>query len=665
MNINESQSQAIRHKEGPMLVLAGPGSGKTLVITRRTKNLIEEYGINPRDILVITFTKAAAGEMKERFYKLMSGAGQGVNFGTFHAIFFTILKYAYNFNGSNIIRQDQQYQLFKEIINNLQLDIDDEKDVIQNMMSEISGVKGERMDIKHYHSINFSDDDFKTIYEFYEQGLRRANLIDFDDMLLLCYELLSKRPDILEMWQKRFRYILIDEFQDINQVQYDIIKMLALPENNIFIVGDDDQSIYRFRGAKPEIMLRFTKEYPNASIVKLDINYRSTKSIVRAAANVIKNNKNRFNKNIRTENKQGISPVIKTFPDLKDENEEVIGKILQYNKSGLPFSEIAVLFRTNSQPRSLVHKLLEYNIPFHMKDNIPNIYEHWISKNILAYIEISRGSGDRDLFLQIINRPNRYISRSVFRKPKVEIPDILEAYKDKDWMVDRIDRLEYDLKQLHKMSPYAGINYIRKGIGYDDFLKKYAKDRKINEEELFEVLDELHEASRDYKTYESWFKHINDYKEDLILQSRKQRDIGRDSLTMATMHSSKGLEYKLVFIIDTNEGIIPHHKAILDEDLEEERRLFYVAMTRAKEHLHIYGVEKRYNKELEPSRFVGEILLDLEMLKTDALIKHKTYGEGKIISNDGETLVIYFTKLRKKRKLDMKYCVQNRLLTIV
>ena len=178
----------------------------------------------------------------------------------------------------------------------------------------------------------------------------------------------------------------------------------------------------------------------------------------------------------------------------------------------------------------------------HMKDNIPNIYEHWISKNILAYIEISRGSGDRDLFLQIINRPNRYISRSVFRKPKVEIPDILEAYKDKDWMVDRIDRLEYDLKQLHKMSPYAGINYIRKGIGYDDFLKKYAKDRKINEEELFEVLDELHEASRDYKTYESWFKHINDYKEDLILQSRKQRDIGRDSLTMATMHSSKGLE---------------------------------------------------------------------------------------------------------------------------
>lgn len=665
MKINKSQLKAIRHDKGPMLVLAGPGSGKTLVITRRTMNLIEEHGVNPSNILVITFTKAAAGEMKERFHKLTQGAGRGVNFGTFHAVFFTILKYAYNFNGSNIIREEQRYQIFREIIQKLELDIDDEKDVINNMMSEISLVKGERMDIKHYHSINFSHDDFPKIYGYYQKALRHANLIDFDDMLLLCYELLTKRPDILELWQKRFKYILIDEFQDINQVQYDIIKMLAMPENNLFIVGDDDQSIYRFRGAKPEIMLNFNKDYPKSLVVKLDINYRSTKRIVSAAANVIKNNKNRFPKDIRTENKEGNKPEIITFDELKDQNMEVVNKILKYYKSGTSYSDMAVLFRTNTQPRSLVSKLMEFNIPFHMKDNIPDIYEHWISKNILAYIDIARGSRDRGLFLQIINRPNRYISRGIFRKPTVNINDIRDSYHDKEWMLDRIYKFEYDLNMLRKMAPFAAINYIRKGIGYDEFLKDYAKDRRINEEELFDVLEELHEGSRDYATFEDWFGYIKTYKEDLILQSQRQRDSTRDSLTMATMHSSKGLEYKVVFIIDANEGIVPHHKSILDEDLEEERRLFYVAMTRAKEHLHIYSVKKRYNKEFDPSRFVGEIFIDLDSLNPGVRVSHKTYGDGEIISNDGKRLVIYFKNIKKERILDLKFCVQNRMITIL
>ena len=665
MNINKSQLQAIRHNEGPMLVLAGPGSGKTLVITRRTMNLIEEYGVNPSNILVITFTKAAAGEMKERFHKLTNGMAKGVNFGTFHAVFFTILKYAYNFNGSNIIREDQRYQIFREIIQKLELDIDDEKDVISNMMSEISLVKGERMDVKHYHSINFSHDDFPKIYSYYQEALRRANLIDFDDMLLMCYELLTQRPDILQVWQQRYKYILIDEFQDINQVQYNIIKMLALPENNLFIVGDDDQSIYRFRGAKPEIMLNFNKDYPESLMVKLDINYRSTKKIVSAAANVIKNNKNRFPKNIRTENEEGNEPDIRAFEELKDQNEEVVSKILKYYKAGTPYSQMAVLFRTNTQPRSLVSKLMEFNIPFYMKDNIPDIYEHWISKNILSYIGLARGSRDRALFLQIINRPNRYISRSILRKPTVSIGDLRDAYIDKEWMLDRIYKLEYDLGMLSKMSPFAAINYIRKGIGYDDFLKEYAKEKRISEEELFDLLEELHEGSRDYKTFEDWFNYIKEYRKDLRDQSQKQKDITRDSLTMATMHSSKGLEYKVVFIVDANEGIVPHHKSVLEEDLEEERRLFYVAMTRAKEHLHIYSVKKRYNKEFDPSRFIGEIFIDLDMLKPGVNIRHKTYGDGRIVSNDGKRLVIYFNNLKKERILDIKFCTQNRMITIL
>ncbi len=665
MNLNKSQIKAIRHDKGPMLVLAGPGSGKTLVITRRTQNLIEEYGVNPANILVITFTKAAASEMKVRFHKLTGGWAKGVNFGTFHAIFFTILKYAYNFNGSNIIKWDQKYQIFKEIIQNLELDVDDEKEVVSNMMSEISAVKGERMDISHYHSINFSDNHFKVIYDSYEEGLRKANLIDFDDMLLLCYELLSKRKDILEQWQKRFKYILIDEFQDINQVQYDIIKMLALPENNLFIVGDDDQSIYRFRGAKPEIMLNFNKDYLDADIVNLDTNYRSTKSIVNAAANVIKNNNNRYSKNIHTNNREGFKPIINTFESLKEENEQLVKEIKEYIKKGVRISEIAILFRTNTQPRSLATKLLEYNIPFHMKDNIPNIFEHWISKNIIAYIQLARGFRQRKIFLEVINRPNRYISRKILTKSNIELNELKEFYKDKYWMVDRINKLEYDLNLMKKMSPYAAINYIRKGIGYNDYLKEYASERKINEEELLELLDELHEDSREYKTFEDWFLHIKEYKEELKLQAKKQNEEKEESLTMATMHSSKGLEFKIVFIIDANEGIIPHHKALLDEDLEEERRLFYVAMTRAKEKLYIYSVKKRYNKELDCSRFVGEIVLNLDMLQADVIVNHKMYGNGKIISNDGKTLTIYFDKIKKKRKLDLKYCVQNSTIAIV
>lgn len=665
MKINRSQLKAIRHDKGPMLVLAGPGSGKTLVITRRTQNLIEEHGINPTNILVITFTKAAASEMKERFHKLTGGTAKGVNFGTFHAIFFFILKYHYNFNGSNIIKSEQKYQIFKEILQRLDLEVDDEKDLISNMMSEISLVKGERMDIDHYHSINFSDDDFKVIYNSYKDSLSRTNLIDFDDMLLLCYELLSERKDILALWQKRFKYILIDEFQDINQVQYDIVKMLAAPENNLFIVGDDDQSIYRFRGAKPEIMLNFNKDYPNAKIVNLDTNYRSTKKIVRAAANVIKNNNNRYPKNINTDNKEGSLPDIRTFKDLKEENDQVVKKVMEYNKAGIKLSDMAILFRTNTQPRNLAVKLLEYNISFHMKDKLPDIFEHWISKNIISYIYLSIGHRNRSLFLDVINRPNRYISRAVFRKQRIELSELREEYKDKGWMIERINKLDYDLNIMANMSPYAAINYIRKAIGYDEFLKEYASKKKINEEELFDLLNELHEDSREYRTYEDWFLHIKAYKEDLIKQVREQKDKNIDNLTLATMHSSKGLEFKVVFIIDANEGIIPHHKAVLDEDLEEERRLFYVAMTRAKEFLHIFSVNKRFNKELEYSRFLGEIMLDLEMLKAETIINHKLYGDGKIIENDGKTLVIYFDKIKKKRKLDLKYCVQNRTITIV
>lgn len=664
MSFNKAQSIAINHNKGPMLVLAGPGSGKTLVITRRTKKLIEEYGVNPSEVLVITFTKAAATEMQQRFFKLMENHKPAVTFGTFHAVFFKILKYAYGLNGSNIIREEQKLQFLREIIGKLELELDDEADFISGIISEISLVKGEMMDLNHYYSTNCSEDVFKKIYTSFEERLRRASLIDFDDMLVMTYELLEARADILSAWQKKYKYILIDEFQDINKIQYEIIRLLALPENNLFIVGDDDQSIYRFRGAKPEIMLNFQEDYADARKVLLDQNYRSTKSVVEAALRVIKNNEKRFEKKIITNNPKGNPIDVSEFENSIEENKKIVSMIHSYIEKGYQYKDMAILFRTNIGPRLLVEKLMEYNIPFRMKDSMPNIFEHWITKNIISYIKIARGNRERGEFLQIINRPNRFISRTCFDQPQVSFTYLKEFFKDKEWMMERIDKLEYDINFLKNLSPLAAINYIRKGIGYEEYLVEYAKFRRMNHEELIDILDELQESAKGFATYDEWFAHMEEYKEELIKQSKeKAQDMNR--VELSTLHSSKGLEYKIVFIIDVNEGIIPYQKAMLDEDIEEERRMFYVGMTRAKESLHIYHVKERYNKKLEVSRFIGELYMDLDSLKEGAMIEHERYGSGVIRSRKEGALLIYFERLKKELLLDEKYVISQRLIKTI
>ena len=305
MSLNPSQVQAVIHKDGPCMVLAGPGSGKTLTITKRIEYLIGKHHVSPEEILVITFTKAASIEMKERFVRLCGQKAGPVTFGTFHGIYYGILKWAYRMNASNILSEEQKYQLLKQVIGRMEIDIDDEKDFLQGIAGEIGNIKNNQIPLAEYESLNCSEEVFREIFEQYEKERKRLKKIDFDDMLVLVYELFKKRPDILSMWQRKFRYILIDEFQDINQVQYDVIRMLAAPENNLFIVGDDDQSIYRFRGARPDIMLGFKKDYPDTKEILLDVNYRSTKAIVNGAARVIRHNVNRYPKQIITTNEQG------------------------------------------------------------------------------------------------------------------------------------------------------------------------------------------------------------------------------------------------------------------------------------------------------------------------------------------------------------------------
>lgn len=605
-SFNPSQSEAISHQKGPALILAGPGSGKTLVITQRVKNLIENQGVNPSNILVVTFTKAAARQMKERFISLMGGKHYPVTFGTFHAVFFSVLKNAYHYNSGNIIREEQKYHFLKEIIDRMELEYEDEQDFMSGVLGEISLVKNEQIEIAHYYAKNCAADIFRRIYKEYEGKMQRAGLIDFDDMLVYTYELFRERKDILALWQKQYPYILVDEFQDINYLQFEIVKMMALPENNLFVVGDDDQSIYRFRGAKPELMLNYKKSYPDAKEILLDINYRSISGVVLAAEKLIAHNKERFRKKIQADRLKDGGVYITLHKNQWEENEAVIANIKKQAQKGIPYREMAVLFRTNIQPRMLMRQLMNHNIPFVAKDKIPNLYDHWIARDIFTYIRIAQGSRERADFLKIMNRPKRYIGRESLEELSVAFDVWMDYYKEQPWIAERIDRLEYDIRMLSGMKPFAAMNYIRNGIGYDEFCKEYAQYRHIKEEELIEILDELQESAKEYQSYDAWFLHMQEYKAELEEQARKQQ-YNPDGVTLATLHSAKGLEYEVVYIIDVNEGIMPYKKAVLEQDIEEERRMFYVGMTRAKQELYLSSVHEHGGRKVDVSRFIREI----------------------------------------------------------
>ena len=568
--------------------------------------MVQEYGIPASSILVITFTKAAATEMKERFLRLIKEDHTNVSFGTFHAVFFSILKLAYGFTAGNILKEEVRYQYLKEAVERLRLEVDDESEFLAGISAEISLLKNERISLNHYFSQNCSEEIFRAIYTEYEEKKQRARQIDFDDMLLYTWELLCKRPDILSAWQKKFRYILVDEFQDINQIQYDILRLLAAPEDNLFIVGDDDQSIYRFRGAKPEIMLNFQKDYPAADQVVLNDNFRSTEQIVEAAGRVIRCNQTRFAKEIRARGGEGPPVRVLEFADQQQECIYILKELKRYRECGKSWSDTAVIYRTNTQPRILLQKMMEFNIPFRVRDQVPNLFEHWIARNIFCYIRLAMGSGQRKDLLPVLNRPKRYLNRECVDDETISWEHMLAYYQDKGYVCDRIEKLQYDLKMLGRMGPFAAVNYIRHVIGYDDYLREYAQFRRMKDEELFELVGELEESARLCKTYEEWFEYVERYREEMEQMRRRQQEV-KDGVQLTTMHSSKGLEYEHVFILDAAEGITPYKKAVLDADLEEERRMFYVAMTRAKKELTVCCARKQGSHELAPSRFLQEL----------------------------------------------------------
>lgn len=607
---NKSQIQAISHMDGPAMVLAGPGSGKTTVITHRIKNLIEKAEVRPENILVVTFTKAAAISMQKRFSTLMNGGkGQLVTFGTFHSVFYKILRKSRRYEATEILSERQKTDYIREIIGRYGISSNDISELSQNIINDIGNIKGNMLNAQEYEPSCCKKEDFIKVYNAYNLELKKDGKMDFDDILRECYLLLCENHTILEQWRELYKYILIDEFQDINRIQMNIIELLASPLNNIFVVGDDDQSIYGFRGARPEIMIEFKDYYPEAELIVLNVNYRSTQSIINVAGRVIENNKTRLDKCAHANNDKDFQPDIRKFRNQVEELKFVVSKIKEYENQGISLSEMAILVRNNSQIQEISSFLKNRKIEAESGKHRSNVYNGMIAKDILSYVRGALkfdGTYFNEDLIYVLNKPQRYISRQVVLSVNMNISAVRRIYSK-----NNIDSFLFHIEMIRKLPPQAALSYIRKGAGYEEYLRLYAIENNIPMSGLLKQLEQLVQECSKFNTLEQWINSIDS------AQNSEGQNFGKKSsgeggtnnrINIMTMHGSKGLEFKAVFIVDANQGIIPTSKALRERDFEEERRLFYVAITRAIDYLNIYAVEERLGCPIEVSMFVEEML---------------------------------------------------------
>ena len=616
MVFSKEQKSAIHFKDGPALVLAGPGSGKTTVIVNRIISLIKEHSVSPSSILVITFTKAAAKSMRQRFLSLTGESYVSVTFGTFHAVFFSMLRHAYNYSAGSIIKADIQYNYIRNAAMGFELEYPDENEMVTGIISEISRVKSNRLCIDTYEAVSCPAATFRLIYKKYENMLISRRMIDYDDMIIMCYELLSKRADYRKAWQDKYKYILVDEFQDINKAQYDTIKLIAGKQANLFAVGDDDQSIYAFRGSKPDIMLGLSTEYRDIVQMYLNTNYRCSSEIVAGARSLIEYNKVRFAKDIRSCGMCSGRIKVCKMADIEEETLYLSKEVRELIADGIKPEEIAVISRTNIISNIYYTRLNSDGVACRTLTAVHNIYDSWLMQDIAAYMRLSQGMYDKENAVRIINKPSRYIKRALITQP-FNFEHLRKCYDGDEGLIKIINDMQFDIKMLSHMSPYAAVNYILKGIGYEDYINEEIIRKRLNKEEVYAKLTEIKTLSRKYMDIKQWLKYIDEQAEKTEQENKSDKRQGnqknsdeKDSagaVNIYTMHSCKGLEFKAVFIMDVCEGIIPYNKAVLDNEIEEERRLMYVAMTRAKEKLYLVYPIKRYGHDTAASRFISEI----------------------------------------------------------
>lgn len=609
--LNTAQQKAVCHETGPMLVLAGPGSGKTTVLLCRISRLLERGLAKPQEILALTFSKAAAEEMKSRFENL-NGAS-GVSFGTFHSIFFRILRSRYGWNVEQIFQEEERRSILRNSIEAEKWDIPDLEEYISQFFSQLSLMNSELEQPNRFTPVGMPVKEFRKLYRAYEGYKERHEKLDFDDMLTQCYQLLREDAAVREYWQRKYKFILVDEFQDVNQAQFACLQILAEKHQNLFVVGDDDQSIYAFRGARPDFLLHFPTLYPAAKKVTLNTNYRSTERIVNLAERVIGNNEVRFVKNMKGIGEAGDKVTFFLAEDAAKEAAHIAEKIGRLLDEGVPLTEIAVIYRTNLQGGAFARELYKRGIPYDLRDNSGNVYEHWVAKDLLAYLLLAENEESDSALRRILNKPKRYIGKDLLAEAEAMPYTLLRSFfvcpSLKGWQEENLENLRIDLNQIRKRTPYDALKYIRKVIGYDEYLEEFAAYRRTSAQVLQEIADEIMETAKDCTDVRSFREQLERLSLQMKEQSRKKGQ-KRNGVALMTMHGAKGLEFRAVFLPSLVEGIVPHEKGM--DMVAEERRLFYVAMTRASEKLCLSAILQRYEKERKPSRFLAEMGLDAE-----------------------------------------------------
>lgn len=671
--LNENQLKAVDHLDGPCMVLAGPGSGKTRVITYRIANMVVNKNIKPTSILAISFTKASSIEMKNRALSLSNDFRMNkVTYGTFHSVFFRILRYFENYNIESILDEKTKRIGLKNILKGLNIENADDDETIGQVINEISYVKNELMDKRDFKSEVLTNDEFIKVYNFYEEYKQQMNKIDFDDMLIKTYELLKNNKAALDRVRSVYRYILVDEFQDINKVQFEALKLIANPSNNIFVVGDEDQSIYGFRGSRPDFLLEFEGYFSNTKKVLLDINYRSKGEIINIANRLIEKNTNRYEKVIKCGQGNG-AKVNYISPEDSEEEAVYIAKDIKnkVQEDYTEYTDFAVIYRTNIQSRALVDVFMDMRIPFVVKDSIVTIYDHWAAQDILAYLRIGVNPNSNKDWIRIINKPFRYISKDNLNLIKDE-PDFINSLINKcdlhPKQVKTINDLDIDISYVKGLNPKNAISYIRTTLDYDRYILDYCANRKIKTNGLIEILNELESSATNFKTIQEYLEHIERVKSEIVDNKNNKET---DGVIFTTMHSAKGLEFKNVYIIGANEGTIPHEKSyeIDDEEkkndqIEEERRLMYVAITRAEENICISSPINKYGKRVSKSRFVEDIKAptkkEMDSITIGDRIYHKKFKEGIIVEKNGDSIKIRFKD--RDRALNSKVCLTKRII---
>ncbi len=603
--VNPNQERAILHTAGPAQVIAGPGSGKTFVTVHRILHLITEWGVDPARILVITFTKAAALEMQERFFRLTQPKRPPVRFGTFHAVFYHILKQSARYQGYSIMTESEKRKQIRQIVRMYSRFASVQEEDLEELTALVSnrktGAKQKKTAIQ-----NITEEDIGFLVKEYESYQQEFGQMDFDDIMILCHRLLASEADTLARWQEQFQYILVDEFQDISPLQYEIVKMLAAPQHNLFIVGDDDQSIYGFRGASPDSMQQFGRDYPQASFILLDQNYRCHGRIVAAALRVIGENHNRIVKQIQAVHETGDGFCLRQYEQEEVKQRALLQEMHRIRQEG-KLSGCAMICRTNYDCAMWAQILRKGGIPFSMKERPANRFRHFVVQDILAYLTLAEEAEgfQRRHFLRIMNRPVRYLKRDSVAGETVREKELLCWYDGSPVLQERIRRLFQDIGHLRGMRLCLQIHYIRNIIGYDGYLREKYGPEKAGE--LVRIGEEFQEFSGQFAALQEMREYIAGY-EDTLKDVQERNREEEDALHLLTMHASKGLEFDRVYLPDCQEGKIPSAKSVTEAEIEEERRMFYVAMTRAKHSLCLMTVKGKTGKDA-PSRFLACLML--------------------------------------------------------